>query len=710
MIGGQLFGEFPSSTYEEWRQVAEKTLKGAPFEKKLISKTYEEIDLQPIYWQEDVAGLPHVASLPGFPPFVRGSEVSGYLVKPWKVSQELACGEPVLLNRAARSALKQGQTELNILLDRASLAGLDADEADSGDVGREGVSVSGVDDIARVLDGIDVERIPIYIQAGLMALPVTALLAAFMRQQGKSTEKLRGCIGLDPLGALARRGTLPGSLKGAYDTMAWLTAWVREHAPQLQTIVVQGQPYHDGGSSAVQELAFAVATAVEYVSEMQARGISVADVARRIRFSFSAGSGFFMEIAKLRAARLVWAEVINAFGGNEDAKKLFMHVCTSAWNKTIYDPYVNLLRTTTEAFAGVMGGADSLHVATFDQAIRPADDFSRRIARNIQIILNEECKFTIPVDPSGGSWCIEKLTDSIARQAWRLFQEIEARGGMFKALQEGFPQAQVAQTAAKRRSNIAQRKDIFVGTNMYPNLNEMPLVVHPVDHEAIQREQSAHLADYRLSVDQARCRLALERLARARESTPESVVEAAIEAALSGATLGGLARALRTAAAAAPAVGAVQIHRGAEIFESLRAASEAYKERTGSLPTVFLANMGPIPQHKARADFTTGFFEVGGFAVLKNDGFPTVEEAALAAVDSKALIVVICSTDDTYPELVGPLTKLIKEDRPDTTVILAGYPADYVDAFREAGVDDFVHIRANCYELLLNLMKQRGVV
>jgi len=707
----RLFSEFSYPTCEEWRQVAEKGLKGASFEKKLISKTYEEIDLQPVYWQADVAGLPHMASLPGFPPYVRSSEALGYLLKPWEVSQEIAYGDPAVFNQAARSDLVRGQTELNILLDRAALAGLDADEAETEDVGREGVSVSSVDDMARVLDGIAIERIPVCIQAGLMALPVTALLAALMRRQGKSTEKLRGCIGSDPLGVLARKGALPGSLAGAYDAMARLTAWAKKHAPQLQTIVVQGHPYHDGGGSAVQELAFAAATAVEYVGEMQARGLSVADVAARIRFSFSAGSEFFMEIAKLRAARLVWAEVISAFGGNEDAQKMFMHVCTSAWNKTIYDPYVNLLRTTTEAFAGVMGGADSMNVGTFDRVIRPADDFSRRIARNIQIILNEECKFTVPVDPAGGSWYIENLTDSIARKAWRLFQAVEAKGGMFKALREGFPQAQTAQTAAKRKSNIARRKDIFVGTNMYPNLSEKPLAAHPVDHAAIQREQSERLADYRAFAGQTRCRTALEALAGARESAPGRVVEAAIEAALSGATLGSLARALQIIGADPPVVvGAVQIHRGAGIFESLRAASEACKDRTGSLPTVFLANMGPIPQHKARADFTTGFFETGGFAVVKNDGFPTVEAAARAAVDSGAPVVVICSTDDTYPELVPPLTKLIKEARPGTTVLLAGYPADHVDAFRQAGVDDFVHVRADCYALLLNIQKQKGVV
>jgi len=702
----RLFGEFPRATCEEWREVAGKSLKGGSFEKKLITGTYEEIDLQPIYWREDIAGLPHMDSLPGFPPYVRNNEALGYLVKQWEVSQEFACGDPGLLNRVMRSDLERGQTELNILLDRATLAGLDADEAVAGDVGREGVSISSTADMARALDGIDLERVPVYIQAGLMALPVTALLVAYMRQRGKSTEKLRGCTGADPLGILVSRGALPVPLESAYDAMAQLTAWTREHAPLLQTIVVRGHPYHDGGGSAVQELSFVMATAVEYLDEMRARGISVDDAAVRMRFSFSVGSQFFMEIARLRAARLVWSQIVSAFGGGEEAQKMFIHVCTSAWNKTIYDPYVNLLRTTTEAFAGVMGGADSIQVGPFDQAIRPADGFSRRIARNIQLILEKECRFTMPVDPPGGSWYVEKLTDSIAGKAWSLFQEVEARGGMSRALLEGFPQARVAQTAAKRKANIARRKDIFVGVNMYPNLDEKLLEAYPVDHGEIQRRQSARLAAYRLSVDQADRQERLSALAGARES----VVEAAVKAALAGATLGDLARAMPVPAVTLPVVGAIEAYRGAEIFEQLRKAAEAYRERTGSRPRVFLANMGPIPQHKARADFTTGFFEAGGFAVIKNDGFPAVEEAARAAVDSGAPVVVICSTDETYPELAPPLTKLIKEAGSGVTVILAGYPAEYIEAFKQAGVDDFIHVRSDCYSFLLNLQKQKGVV
>lgn len=703
--GTKLFSEFPYPTYEEWRQAAEKTLKGAPFEKRLVTKTYEGIDLQPLYRQEDVADLPFIDSLPGFPPYVRSANVSGYRVSSWEVAQELPYGTPEEFNEATRLCLQRGQTAVTLVLDQASLSGVDADQAQAGEVGIMGTSISTLGDLAKALEGIDLDQTPVFVQAGAVAFPFAAALVAVARQQGASATKLRGCVGMDPLSTLAHRGTLARSLERTYDMMAQLTAWARERAPHLRTIAVQGQPYHDGGGSAVQELAFVIATAVEYVREMLARGLSIDDVAPRMLFSFSIGSNFFMEIAKLRAARLVWAKVARAFGGNDESQKLIMHVRTSAYNKTVYDPYVNMLRTTTEAFAGVLGGSNSMHVAAFDEIKQPPDEFSRRIARNTHIILDQECNLSKVIDPAGGSWYVESLTDSLAKESWKLFQEVERRGGMFKALQAGFPQQEVAKIADQRAKSIATRKDIFVGTNMYANLKEKPLEDRQVDAAAIQRERAAQVEQYRSGVDEAKRQAALEKLA----ATRNYLFEATVEAVLAGVTLGELTGILRAGDADRPAVEPVRIHRATEMFESLRAASDAYLARTGTRPRVFLANMGPVAQHKARADFATGFMEVGGFEVMTNLGFPNVDEAARAAIESGAPVVVICSTDDTYPELVPPLTSQIKAARPDTVVVLAGYPADQIEAHKQAGVDEFIHVRANCYEVLRTLQQKIGV-
>ncbi len=419
------FSEFPPTPYEDWRKVVDKFLKGASFEKRLITKTYEEIDLQPMYRREDVAGLPHLDSLPGFAPYLRGTSPLGYVTQSWDVAQELPYSTPAAFNEALRADMARGQNAINLVLDHPTLAGVDADQADASEVGKGGLSISSVADLAQALDSVDLETTPIYIQASTSALTFAALLGALVTQQGKSLTELRGAIGMDPLGQLARDGHLPRDLAGIYDVMAQLTAWATSAAPRLQTITVQGHPYHNGGASTTQELAFALATAVEYIRTMQTHGLSIDDIAPRIRFSLSVGSNFFMEIARLRAARLLWAKIVKAFGGNDEAQKMSLHARTSTWNQTVYDPHVNLLRATTEAFSSAVGGCDSLHISPFDELLRVPDEFSRRIARNTHIVLREESQITRTVDPAGGSWYVETLTDSIGRKAWALFQDIE---------------------------------------------------------------------------------------------------------------------------------------------------------------------------------------------------------------------------------------------------------------------------------------------
>jgi methylmalonyl-CoA mutase len=705
--GGPTFSEFSAATYDQWRKAAESALKGAPFDKKLLTRTYEEITLQPLYWQQDIEGLAHLDSLPGFTPYVRGTAVLGHTGEPWAIAQELPYSTPSALNEALRADLARGQTAINVVLDPATRAGLDADAARAENVGRHGVSISSLEDLGKALDRIDLEETPIFIQAGAMGLPIAALLAALVRKQAKSTEKLSGCIGMDPLGTLAAEGTLPGSLERAYDEAARLTTWSVSHAPRLQTMSVAGHPYHDGGASATQELAFTLATGVEYLRALQTRGLAVDDVAPRLRFAFSLGGNVFMEVAKLRAARLLWAKIVKAFGGSSEAQKLSIHARTSAWNKTLYDPYVNMLRTTTEALAGVVGGCNSLHVSPYDEAARAPDEFSRHIARNTHIILREECNIPRSIDPAGGSWYVEWLTDAVAKQAWSLFQDIEKQGGMFAALSAGLPQKQVAAVAVKRGTNTAQRRDVFVGINMYANTKDRPLEPAAIDFQALARERAAELAAYQEAVDPDWRQAALDKLAKA---APEGVMEAAIHAASGGATLGGLSATLGASDQPAPRIDALCIQRGAVPFERLRDAARSFAARTGSPPKAFLANLGPIPQHKARADFTRGFLEVGGFEVIGNNGFPDAMAAANAALESGAPVVVICSTDETYPDFVPPLTKRLKEAKSKTAILLAGYPADHVEAFQAAGVDDFIHLRANCYELLASLQKKLGVL
>jgi methylmalonyl-CoA mutase len=701
----KLLSEFSPTPYEEWRKEVEAQLKGATYEKKVMTPTYEGITLQPLYRQDDVEGIPNIDSLPGTPPYTRGSRAAGYRGKAWEICQELPYSTAETFNEAVKYDLERGQTAVNLLLDQATLLGLDPDEAKAGDVGRGGVSIATVDDLATALDGVDLETVPVYINSSSAATPATAMLVALIKRQGKSPAKLQGGVEMDPLGILAREGTFPRSVAGAYNRMAHVIDWAKTNAPQLKIVTVHGQPYSDSGSSAVQELAYVIATAVEYVREMQARNLTVDEIAPRIRFSLSSGSNYFMEVAKIRAARLLWAKVIKAFGGNDESQKVAIHVRTSAWNKTTYDPYVNMLRTTTEAFAGAVGGCDSMHVSQFDEAIRPPDEFSRRIARNTQLILQNEANMTKVVDPAGGSWYIENLTNAVAKEAWALFQNVEKQGGMYKALQAGSPQAEVAKTAEQRVASIATRKDVFVGTNRYANATEKPLESYEPDYKALSKKRAKYVTEYRAGLGDIQSKV--DQIVSA---SPEASFETAIEAAFAGATVGQIASALRSGDEDKATVTPLNVHRGTEAIEAMRRASEAYQTKTGSRPKVFLANIGPIPQHKPRADFSTDFFQTGGFEIITNDGFATADEAAKAALDSGASIVTICSTDATYPDVVPALTKAVKGAKSNAAVIVAGYPKDQIEAFKAAGVDDFIHMQANVYQVITDLQKKLGVI
>jgi methylmalonyl-CoA mutase len=704
-----VFTAFPRPSYEAWRQAAEKALKGRSFEEKLMTKTYEGIVLQPIYMPESIEDLPHATvMLPGVAPYGRGACALGYTQKTWEVAQELLVGTPQAFNHIVKHDLERGQTMINIVLDTLTCLGMDIDQAQPGK--EKGLSLCTKDDVKKAFEGINLEQIPILIQSGLSAQSVLALFVAVMREEGQSVENLRGCIGMDPLGIWVKEGALPYSLEGVYDAMSQMTLWASIHAPSLQTILVQGHPYHDGGGNAVHELAFSLATGTAYIRAMQEREVDIDLIAPRIRFSFSLGSNFFMEIAKLRAARILWANIVTAFGGSEASAKLTMHGRTSFWTKTVRDPYVNMLRTTAEAFAGVIGGVDSLHASPFDEVIGQGDEFSRRIARNTQLLLVEEAHLGKTIDPAGGSWYIEVLTDQMARKAWELFQHIEGKGGMVRALEEGFPQQLVVELACTRKRNIGQRKDRIVGINMYANAKEKTLPRNTVNEEALYRERRNDLAMFRSVVDVSAHRRALDALRSVQGK--EAIMEAAIKAAQVGATLGEITKAVQERQTdVCQTITKIHIHRGAEPFEQLRDAADAYTERTGMRPQVFLANMGPIPRHKPRADFATGFFEVGGFDVLTNNGFTHSEEAARVAAASHASIVVICSSDDIYPEVVPELARTLRQVKPACTILLAGAPkAEQWAIYKEAGVDDVINMQSNCYEILLSLQKQKGIM
>ena len=694
--------EFTPPTDEEWKAACEALLKGAPFEKKMFTKTYEGITFDPMYTRKHTEEILPKSVMPGMGDYLRGVDAAGYIGKPWGIAQ--ACDEtlPSENNELLRHENDKGSTIYHIVLDSASRAGIDARQAEK--VGDTGTSVTTVDDMHTLLTGLDLKKFPLYVYAGANAVPLLALVAAARRAAGEDMANVQGIVGADPVGALVTDGKLPASLDAHYDSLAAAARWATANAPRLRTVFVRSDVYSSGGANDVQEVASVLATATAYLRALCERGLTIDEAASQIAFGFSMGANFFLQIAKLRAVRPIWAQIVKAFGGSAEAQKMRIHARPALFFKTIYDPYVNMLRNTTEIFSGVVGGIDSFESAPFDEPIRKGDEFSRRIARNIQIMLQEEFGLLQPIDPAGGSWAVETLTRQMKEKIWEEFQSIEKQGGIVEALRSGTVQDAIAKVLADRFKSANLRKDRIVGNNMYPNMTETLLETRAEDTAALKAQRTKDIDAYLSDID---AKHRDEALAALRGTLS---VENATEAALAGATIAELMNAVNEGKGA-ETVSAIAPHRWSERFEALRRRTEDYKAEKNDNVKIFLANMGPIPQHKARADFTTGFLQVGAFEVLTNDGFKTVEEAAEAARASGADAVVICSTDATYPEIVPALAPKLHEVLPDARVFLAGAaPKDLLETYKEAGIDEYISVRANCYEVLESLQKKKGMI
>ena len=698
---GNLFGEFKKPTYEEWKEAATALLKGKPFDKAMYTKTPEGITLQPIYMKDTLENLPHTNSLPGFAPYVRGTKATGNLVEPWLICQEVYASAPKEFNEIMKDVLYRGQTALNMALDMPTQLCMDPDDENAVNVGERGVSISTLEDLSVALNEIVLDVLPMHVNLGSNPVPMTGMLYAYMDKENKNISDLKGVWGYDPLGFLAKFGTLPVEIEKIYDLMAISLKWSIDNDTKLKTILVEGHPYHNGGADAIQEVSYAMATAVEYISAMMDRGFKIDQIANRVAFSFSLGSNFFMELSKIRAARVVWAKIIESFGGNSESQKIYIHGKTSSWTKTVYDPYVNMLRNASEAFSGAMGGIDSLEIIPFDEPIREADGFSRRISRNIQSILQDECHFTQPIDPAGGSWYIEYLTNEIAQKTWEWFQDIEKQGGMYTSIEKEEIQSAVELKYEEKFKNMAKRKHVWVGTNMYANMTEEKLDIRDRDFEKVKEERINDLNKFRSNIDSKKFEESLKN-----NIDKENVLEEVKKLVLNGASIGQIGKLDAFNSNSDIEVKSVKYQRGAERFENLRDKTNKMKEN-GKEIEVFSINIGPIPQHKPRADFSRGFFEVGGFKVIGNNGFKTNDEAILAACESKAQIGIICSTDAVYPEVVPEIARKIKEKKPEMILILAGRPPKELETlYREAGVEHFIYMGANCYELLSNLQRE----
>jgi len=610
----RLFEEFPPVSTADWMAAIEKDLKGADFEKALIWKGYEGISLKPFYRKEDVETLRDLlATSPAEFPYVRG--VSGEGTQ-WASVQEITEPDPKAANAKAKDALGKG----------ADAVAFKTDPVPGGVLG---VAPQNEADVAALLDGLDC----------CVRLHCGALTPAVFNLIGEErAASLKGALGYDPIADVLLGQKPYAGADALMDEVAQFVAAAQKKAPKMVPVNVRASIYHEAGGSAVQELAFAIASGVEYVAKLGPTA--------KIGFEFAVGSSFFVEIAKLRAARLLWANALSAFGVPQDQAKAPVFARTSNWNKTVYDPYVNMLRVTTEAMSAAIGGANAVSVTPFDATFKQPDEFSERIARNVQNVLREETYIGKVKDIAGGSYFVEALTDALAREAWKLFQKVEAAGGMLKAVEAGLVQEEIRTVRETKDAHVAQRRLTILGTNQYPNQKETML-----DKVDLPKPVPTSL-----------------------KVKGEGTVQ----------------------------VPTIQPYRAAEPYEKIRLATE----KSGKRPKVYLLTIGSLAMRKARAGFVSNFFACAGFEIVEGPGTLELEAAVQEAAKANPDVIVLCSSDEEYAELGAKFCELAKKEAPNAKRVLAGYPKDIVDALKEAGMQDFVHIRSNALETLAKYQEE----
>ena len=699
--------DFTPPTFEEWKAKVETDLKGASFEKKLITKTYEDIYLQPIYTKKDIRKLKLQNDLPGIKRFKRNSSVSGYLKNPWNINQEIKIADTKKFNTALKNALNNGQNSINLTLDTATKLGMDAGTADFKQVADSGLSISTIDDLENIFDGIDITKYPIIIEESFNTLPLLSLLLAYSQKHKINFKKLTGILTTDPYAYLVENGEISTSFDCIFDMIKHNISWAKSKSLKFKFIGISTLPYSNAGANAVQELAFAMSTAVEYLNRLAEKKVRLNDIINNIVFTFGIGTNYFMEIAKFRAARVLWDNITEVYGFNKKPD-IQVNAKTSSFYQTVFDPYVNMLRSTTETFSAILGGVESITTDPFDNILSNPNDFSRRIAKNTQIILKEESHLDKVIDAAGGSFYIEAITKQLADKAWKLFQTIEEKGGMLNSIKEGFIQDLVNDITEKRISDINKRKSVIVGSNMFANLKEEKLKKRKISQKTFQKKRKEYLQNFKKNIPVKKYNKIIKELELSANSCSPKVIDVTIDAMINGATLGDVTKIILNFKEEKLTIPKFNKIRASEGFEKLRNISLDIKKKTGSFPKVFLANMGTLKEYKARADFSRGFFEVGGFEVIYPPGFTDVDKAIKTAIKEKPEAIVICSTDDNYRELVPAFTKTIKNKKLGIPLILAGYPKDKVEEYKNLGIDEFIYLGADAYKILSSLLNKIG--
>ncbi len=619
-----LFRDFPPVSTTAWEEKIKADLKGADYDKKLVWNSDEGFSVRPYYRSDDLRGLEYLNSLPDEAPFIRGVRKDN---NEWIIRQDILVPDIEKANALALDAISKGADAVGLM---------------SGEVTTH-------KQMNQLLSRIDLDSTGVHFLSS-RSYPLTLELFIYeINHRGAGGEKIHGSINFDPISYLLLHGEYYVNWLHNLEESEYLLNTIQKRLPHFKAINVNGHYFQDAGSTLVQELGFSLAAANEYIAGLTSKGFSVDVVAPHIQFSLATGPNYFMEIAKLRAARLLWAKMVGQYNPvMADSLRMFIHSTSALWNKTVYDPYVNMLRTTTEGMSAALGNADSVTLHPFDTSYKEPDDFSRRISRNQQLVLKKEAYLDKIVDPAGGAYYIENLTHSIAYHAWELFKLVESKGGAIKCITTGFLQDEISQARQKKEMDYAQRKSVLIGTTQYPNLQE----------KMVDKTQVI-------------------------ESKPATVSSPFIK---------------------------LEMFRAGKPFEEIRLATERYIKNGNKQPAVFLFTIGNLAMLRARAGFISNFFGCAGYEILDNPGFSTIDEGVAAALASFAEIVVICSSDEEYATFAPDIVREIKKVNHKIVVLVAGYPKDSIEVLKISGIDDFIHVKSNLLSTLRTYQSHLGII
>ena len=660
-----------------WAALAAKELKGTSPE-SLTWHTLEGIAVKPLYTAEDVAGLPHLGSLPGFAPFTRGVKATMYAGRPWTIRQYAGFSTAEDSNAFYRKALAAGQQGVSVAFDLATHRGYDSDHPRVvGDVGKAGVAIDSVEDMKLLFDGIPLDKVSVSMTMNGAVIPILASFIVAGEEQGVSRADLSGTIQNDILKEFMVRNTYVYPPEPSMRIVADIIEYTATQMPKFNSISISGYHMQEAGANLVQELAFTLADGREYVRTALARGMNVDDFAGRLSFFFAIGMNFFMEAAKLRAARLLWHRIMSEFAPKKPVSLMLRTHCqTSGVSLQEQDPYNNVVRTAYEALAAVLGGTQSLHTNALDEAIALPTEFAARIARNTQLILQEETGVAKVIDPLAGSYYVESLTAQLAEEAWKLIEEVEEMGGMTKAVASGMPKLRIEDSAARRQAAIDRGAEVIVGVNKYRLETEDPIDFRSIDNAAVRDAQIARLSSVRATRDSAACDAALKELTR-RAAHGGNLLEAAVTAARARATVGEISMAMedvfgRHRAEVKTLAGVYgAAYEGDDAFAAIQKDVEAFAGEEGRRPRMLVVKMGQDGHDRGAKVIATAFADIG-FDVDVGPLFQTPEEAAQDAIDNDVHVVGISSQAAGHRTLAPKLVQALKDAGAGEILVICG--------------------------------------